>query len=177
MPVLNLDQLARYKALAGGSANLVVESAYSYDTAHRLTGMVNTPAAGNGSASYVPGAQNRLDSDGTHTYAYDNQGRLTEKRVTATGVVVERYNWDQRDRFDALAIEFRQLTLDVGRQVPTRVRTTRAIAVLPEVLEQFRFQTTYRGGVHAGFSWVGSRSSYSNRTPVSPITPPPPTPT
>jgi YD repeat-containing protein len=98
LPVLNLDQLTRYKALAGGAANLVVESAYSYDTAHRLTGMVNTPAAGNGSTwGWQFNTLNQVTqftNNGVTTYyGYDAAGQLINADASQTPEY-QTYTWD-----------------------------------------------------------------------------------
>jgi hypothetical protein len=44
-----------------------------------------------------PCDNNRLLSDGTHTYTYDFEGNRTKKTVTATGEATE-YEWDHRNR-------------------------------------------------------------------------------
>ncbi len=46
---------------------------------------------------YVTGADNRLLSDGTNDYEYDNEGNLIRKTNTVTGEVTE-YSWDYRNR-------------------------------------------------------------------------------
>src|SRR5436190_4572032 len=62
----------------------------------------------------------------------------------------------QGDRLDALAIQLRQLALDVRAQVLARVLTAKAIIKLMKELFQLRFQATNLGGVHA---WVSSCES------------------
>jgi RHS repeat-associated protein len=70
-----------------------VNEAYSYDANGNRTG-------------YVTGADNRLLSDGTYTYAYDGEGNRNEKfiDVNADGVLdagdtdVTQFTWDNRDR-------------------------------------------------------------------------------
>ncbi len=50
---------------------------------------------------YVTGADNRLLSDGTNDYEYDNEGNLIRKTNTVTGEVTE-YTWDYRNRLTAV---------------------------------------------------------------------------
>ncbi len=50
---------------------------------------------------YVTGADNRLLSDGTNDYEYDNEGNLIRKTNTVTGEVTE-YSWDYRNRLTAV---------------------------------------------------------------------------
>ena len=69
---------ARYKS--------VVIEAYSYDANGNRT-----------MTGYSTGTNNRLLSDGTHTYTYDFEGNRTKKTVTATGEATE-YERDHRNR-------------------------------------------------------------------------------
>jgi RHS repeat-associated protein len=76
---------------SGGQVN----EAYSYDANGNRT-----------NAGYATGADNRLLSDGTYTYAYDGEGHRTEKFIDANadGVLdvgdtdVTQFSWDNRDR-------------------------------------------------------------------------------
>jgi RHS repeat-associated protein len=62
------------------------DEAYSYDANGNRT-----------MTGYSTGTNNRLLSDGTHTYTYDFEGNRTKKTVTATGEATE-YQWDHRNR-------------------------------------------------------------------------------
>jgi len=62
------------------------DEAYSYDNAGNRTG-----------SGYTVGAGNRLLSDGTYDYAYDDEGNLIRRTEKATGAVTE-YTWDYRNR-------------------------------------------------------------------------------
>lgn len=86
-------------------------SNYSYDASGQLTAAANSapaPAQPNESYTYdangnrvsggtVLGPGNRLLSDGTFQYTYDNEGNLTAKTETATGQVTS-YAYDYRNR-------------------------------------------------------------------------------
>ena len=52
-------------------------------------------------AGYVAGAHNRLLSDGTYTYEYDNEGNRT-KRVAITSGETTEYGWDYRNRLTSV---------------------------------------------------------------------------
>jgi RHS repeat-associated protein len=52
-------------------------------------------------AGYVTGDQNRLLSDGTYNYAYDNEGNRTRRVEIATGAITE-YGWDTRNRMTSV---------------------------------------------------------------------------
>jgi YD repeat-containing protein len=52
-------------------------------------------------AGYVTGDHNRLLSDGTYNYAYDNEGNRTRRVAIATGEVTE-YGWDTRNRMTSV---------------------------------------------------------------------------
>jgi RHS repeat-associated protein len=52
-------------------------------------------------AGYVIGEQNRLLSDGTYNYAYDNEGNRTRRIKIATGEITE-YGWDTRNRMTSV---------------------------------------------------------------------------
>ena len=102
--VRDTSRLLPLERFQGGSA-----VAYSYDDADQLTAAdysggvladeayaydANGNRAGSG---YVVGANNRLFSDGTFNYQYDNEGNRTRKTNIATGESVE-YQWDLRNR-------------------------------------------------------------------------------
>ena len=63
---------------------------YSYDD----TGNRN-------SEGHVVGDHNRLRSDGTYSYEYDNEGNRTRRVKVATGAVTE-YGWDVRNRMTSV---------------------------------------------------------------------------
>lgn len=70
------------------------DEAYSYDeNGNRITSSSAALAGG----SYTTGLNNRLLSDGTYTYRYDDEGNRIERREIATGATVE-YVWDNRNR-------------------------------------------------------------------------------
>ncbi|WP_370623551.1 peroxidase family protein [cf. Phormidesmis sp. LEGE 11477] len=76
--------------LTGGTHSYQADEAYSYDD----TGNRN-------SAGYETGEQNRLSSDGTYTYEYDNEGNRTRRVAILTGEVTE-YGWDYRNRMTSV---------------------------------------------------------------------------
>ncbi|WP_370623539.1 peroxidase family protein [cf. Phormidesmis sp. LEGE 11477] len=76
--------------LTGGTHSYQADEAYSYDD----TGNRN-------SAGYETGEQNRLRSDGTYTYEYDNEGNRTRRVAISTGEVTE-YGWDYRNRMTSV---------------------------------------------------------------------------
>jgi RHS repeat-associated protein len=81
-------------------------SDYTYDAAGQLTDVDHSAQAdegyvydanGNRTAGTVIGPNNRLLSDGTFNYTYDNEGNLVTKTEIATGVVTE-FTYDHRGR-------------------------------------------------------------------------------
>ncbi len=94
-----------------------------------------------GSPAYVTGPQNRLMSDGTFNYAYDNEGNLILKTTIATDATVT-YRWDHHNRL--VSVETRdgsaQLLQTVAyaydgfdRRISVAVDTTPADGVAPAV--------------------------------------------
>ncbi|MFQ4138137.1 peroxidase family protein [Nodosilinea sp. PGN35] len=80
-------------------------SNYSYNDRYELTNSdhsyqsdeaYNYDATGN-RTSYTTGDHNRLLSDGTYSYEYDNEGNRTRRVEVATGEATE-YTWDYRNR-------------------------------------------------------------------------------
>ncbi len=92
---------------SGGASTDTV--GYTYTNNDQLTGVTHTntsfanesfgyDANGNrDTAGYATTAGNRLASDGTSTYGYDDEGNLTSKTAIATGNQT-LYTWDYRDR-------------------------------------------------------------------------------
>ncbi|TAE58470.1 MAG: hypothetical protein EAZ76_02010 [Nostocales cyanobacterium] len=71
------------------------DETYTYDAnGNRITSSIH----GNG---YVTGEGNRLLSDGTYNYEYDNEGNLTKQTEITTGKVQE-LTWDYRNRLVAI---------------------------------------------------------------------------
>jgi RHS repeat-associated protein len=81
---------------------------YGYDNTNQLTSADNpSPLADesysydeNGNrtmAGYTVGDNNQVTSDGTHNYAYDDEGNLLTKTTIATSAK-EEYTWDYRNR-------------------------------------------------------------------------------
>ncbi len=83
---------------------------YGYDSTNQLLSAIHDPLSslpnesysydlnGNRTISgYVTGAGNRLQTDGTFNYEYDNEGNTIRRTEIATGVVRE-YQWDFRNR-------------------------------------------------------------------------------
>jgi RHS repeat-associated protein len=76
--------------LTGTDSNYQTDETYSYDATGNRT-----------NAGYQTGADNRLLSDGTYTYIYDNKGNRTSRTNIVTGEVT-RYNWDYRNRLTSV---------------------------------------------------------------------------
>jgi RHS repeat-associated protein len=85
---------------------------YGYDNTDQLTGVSGSATEGfaydaNGnrnSAGYSTGTGNRLTSDGTYTYTYDNEGnRLTKTRVSDGQVT--SYTYDERNRLTDVQVK------------------------------------------------------------------------
>src|SRR5262249_10515824 len=82
-------------------------STYTYDNAGQLTAADHTGQADEGysydadgnrtGGGYVVGANNQILSDDTYTYAYDAEGNLVRRTVTATGEYTT-YEYDHRNR-------------------------------------------------------------------------------
>ncbi|XZE18382.1 RHS repeat-associated core domain-containing protein [Pirellulaceae bacterium SH449] len=97
------------------------ETSYGYDNRHQLTSTTSTAIAGMGTPDYLPlnegyawdatgnrlgssgqsqsatGTHNRLQSDGTYSYLYDNEGNVRRRTEIATGQV-RTFTWDHRNR-------------------------------------------------------------------------------
>jgi len=72
--------------LTGADYDFQTDESYSYDANGNRT---NT--------GYATGDHNRLTSDGTYNYTYDNEGNVTSKTNISTSESVE-YTWDHRNR-------------------------------------------------------------------------------
>jgi RHS repeat-associated protein len=72
--------------LAGADHDYQVDESYTYDDNGNRT-----------DGDYTTGPGNRLLSDGTYDYEYDNEGNLISRTETATGAV-RRFEWDYRNR-------------------------------------------------------------------------------
>jgi RHS repeat-associated protein len=96
-----------FSHLVGGSGS----SSYSYDNTSQLTAADHTnqtdenygyDAAGNRTnTGYVTGINNRLLSDGTFNYEYDNEGNRTARERISTAPATDfriEYEWDHRNR-------------------------------------------------------------------------------
>ncbi len=57
----------------------------------------NRKSSTNGASQSTPGTHNRLQTDGTYNYLYDNEGNVT-KRTKIIGGTVTDYTWDHRNR-------------------------------------------------------------------------------
>ncbi|NJM76773.1 MAG: hypothetical protein HC852_14505 [Acaryochloridaceae cyanobacterium RU_4_10] len=66
------------------------DEAYSYDANGNRT-----------NAGYQTGTNNRLLSDGTYTYAYDNEGNRTSRTNITTGEITQ-YTWDYHNRLTSV---------------------------------------------------------------------------
>ncbi|NLS98225.1 MAG: DUF3836 domain-containing protein [Planctomycetaceae bacterium] len=76
--------------LTGADYDFQTDETYVYDENGNRT-LVN------GSTSYTTGDHNRLTSDGTYNYTYDNEGNVLTKTNISTSESVE-YTWDHRNR-------------------------------------------------------------------------------
>ncbi|MGK7899537.1 MAG: RHS repeat-associated core domain-containing protein [Xenococcus sp. (in: cyanobacteria)] len=77
------------------SDNALDDEQYTYDAnGNRIDSNIH----GNG---YITGEGNRLLSDGTYNYEYDNEGNLIRQTNIATGEIQE-LEWDYRDRLVAI---------------------------------------------------------------------------
>jgi RHS repeat-associated protein len=121
------DRLINSSRIANSTAIAATEIAsFTYDRAGQLTGVSRSiaptaetysyDAAGNRSgangASYSNTANNRLSSDGTYNYLYDDEGNITRKTLIANANVVTYYSYDHRNRLTGLS-EFNQYGTNV----------------------------------------------------------------
>jgi RHS repeat-associated protein len=79
--------------LTGTDSNYQTDEAYSYDASGNRT-----------NAGYQTGTNNRLLSDGTYSYTYDNEGNRTSRTNIATGEVTS-YSWDYHNRLTGVTIK------------------------------------------------------------------------
>ena len=81
--------------LTSATGGTAASEAFSYDLEGNRTNLgYVTPANDN----------NRLQSDGTYTYVYDNDGNVISRTNIATGTV-DLYTWDYRDRLTSVVTE------------------------------------------------------------------------
>jgi RHS repeat-associated protein len=84
---------------------------YSYDNTNQLTGASGArsesysyDANGNRSMTgYTTGTGNRLTSDGTYSYTYDNEGNMLTKSASGSGET--DYTWDYRNRLTDVKVK------------------------------------------------------------------------
>jgi RHS repeat-associated protein len=89
-------------------------STYSYDETDQLTGVTQSfqpnevysyDLNGNRTiAGYQTTTNNRLQSDGTYTYLYDDEGNLTRRTTIASNETTE-YTWDYRNRLTQVLVK------------------------------------------------------------------------
>jgi RHS repeat-associated protein len=89
-------------------------STYSYDDTDQLTGVTQSfqpnevysyDLNGNRTiAGYQTTTNNRLQSDGTYNYLYDDEGNLTRRTTIATNETTE-YSWDYRNRLTQVTVK------------------------------------------------------------------------
>jgi RHS repeat-associated protein len=79
--------------LIGTDSNYQTDEAYGYDATGNRT-----------NAGYQTGTDNRLLSDGTYNYTYDNEGNRTNRTSIATGELT-RYTWDYRNRLTSVTTQ------------------------------------------------------------------------
>ena len=99
------SQLTRYMGPEGTLS-------YAYDPDGQLTGASGARAEiysydknGNRTmAGYTTGADNRLTSDGTYTYTYDNEGNVLTKTRISDGQVTS-FTWDYRNRLTEVVVK------------------------------------------------------------------------
>jgi len=90
---------------------------YGYDDRDQLTSVTYPNAPPNDQSfyydnngnrdelmGYTPDADNRMESDGTYNYQYDDEGNRTRRTEIATGEVTE-YEWDHRNRLVRIAVK------------------------------------------------------------------------
>ena len=101
------------------------KTSYTYNTTDQLTAASSTQIAGltlpfalpvaesynldsngnrkssGGAAQSAPGTHNRLQTDGTYNYTYDNEGNTTRRTLIASGAVTD-YTWDHRNRMTSV---------------------------------------------------------------------------
>ena len=101
-----------------GSTDPDGSSTYSYDADNQLLSATNTAkpnesyaydlngnrTGANGASGFTTGADNRLASDATYTYAYDGEGNRTLRTTTATGETAA-YAWDDRNRLTGVTFK------------------------------------------------------------------------
>ncbi len=90
------DLAGRLTAAAHPVASGLPAEAFAYDQVGNRTSWTGSSS---GSGSYDAGMQ--LTSDGTFDYAYDAEGRLTQRRNRGTGGVT-RYTWSDADRLTSV---------------------------------------------------------------------------
>lgn len=96
------DQLvgANHTATGGGEIPVLADENYEYDAnGNRLESHLH-------GTGYVTGRGNRLESDGTYNYEYDDEGNtVTRTRISGTeadGSTMREFVWDHRNRLIAV---------------------------------------------------------------------------
>ncbi len=116
---VSYDQANRVTGLASYKDR--IQTTFTYDTRDQLTGATSAGIAGLATPAFIPpaetfgydatgnrrsstnqsqsspGSHNRLQTDGTYNYQYDNEGNTTVRTEIATGKVRE-FTWDHRNR-------------------------------------------------------------------------------
>jgi RHS repeat-associated protein len=90
------DLADRLIAATHPAASGLPAESFAYDQAGNRTSWTGSSS---GSGSYDAGME--LTSDGTHDYAYDAEGRLTQRRDRATGGIT-RYTWSDAGRLTSV---------------------------------------------------------------------------
>jgi YD repeat-containing protein len=173
------------------------DAAYSYDDTNQLTGSdyasdwqtdESYTYDDNGNRTntgYTTGDHNRLTSDGTYNYTYDNEGNVLAKTNISTSESVE-YTWDHRNRLTKVtfknsggtATEIVEYAYDHGQRWVRKTLDTNADGTI----ESSQVFVHDNGQIVLDFQKTGTAvASNSDRmgvthAPHSPCTcPPPPT--
>ncbi len=148
-------------------------STYTYDAAGRLTGATYPAASGLTDATYTydpvgnrisaNGTQytydvaDRLTSDGTYTYAYDDSGNVTSRTDIATGAVT-RFDWNAQHQLLAVHHPDGATTTDAYDALGRRIGVDAAGQTTGYVYDGANIHLEYDGGSLAAVYTTGLRA-------------------
>jgi RHS repeat-associated protein/uncharacterized repeat protein (TIGR01451 family) len=113
---LSYDARDRIESATHPAASGLAAETYAYDGAGNRSSWAGNPAA-----DVVYDAANRLLSDGSYTYGYDAEGRLTSRTERSTGAVTT-FEWNAFDRLVRVSSPAATITYSydpLGRRIAT----------------------------------------------------------
>ena len=153
------DETQTFTFDADGQLKIVDSNLTNGDANYNYDANGNRNAAtepGGGTDAYVTGANNRITASndaGTgvdYAYVYDNEGNITERRLTSGNVLNQRFSWDHRNRltkvenFDAAGVLTETVAYRYNAADDLVYRSADPVDTLPPIIEDYLVENGQR---------------------------------